>query len=336
VIHHLAVDGVSWRILLEDIELLLGALTNGQKTNLGQKSSSYRQWYDALSKYGQSRRLLSQTRYWQKLVESHDLLIVDKDYDGEIKIKDLANHTTRLSSEETGRLIHEVPRVYHTEINDILLSALAKTLYEWSNTDKVIIGLEGHGREMIAEGIDTSRTVGWFTTIYPVLLNAGAEKVEDLIKSVKEQLRQVPDRGLGYGVLRYINKEEALQGRDCWDIVFNYLGQLDNVVRESKWLSAAEESTGAGRGEEYVVREKISVTGLIQGGELILKWIYSSHHYEQETIRMLAEEFISNLEILIAHCTDQQRNIVVYTPSDYGLGSDVTYEELDGFLNERI
>ena len=142
-----------------------------------------------------------------------------------------------------------------------------------------------------------------------------------LIKAVKEQLRRVPDKGLGYGVLKYINREAALAGPACWDIVFNYLGQLDNVLREGgKWLRGAGESAGPGRSEEQVAAEKISVNAMIQGGTLIIHWSYSSRHYEQQTIKELAEGYASNLELLIARCLEQGKTGVVYTPSDYGLG----------------
>jgi non-ribosomal peptide synthase protein (TIGR01720 family) len=336
VIHHLAVDGVSWRILLEDLELLLTGLSKGDKVKLGNKSSSYRQWYHALEQYGQTKSLVSQKVYWQNAVESYQPLPVDKQYSEVVKARDTGHYFIHLGATQTQQLLQEVPRVYHTEINDLLLTALAKTLCRWSNADTVTIGLEGHGREDLAAGIDSSRTVGWFTTLYPVLLQAGAANNNDrLIKAVKEQLRQVPDKGLGYGVLKYINKEEALQGKAPWDIIFNYLGQLDNVVRESSWLKGAGESTGASRSEEQVVGEKLAVNSFIRGGELTLNWTYSTKHYEQETIKNIAADYICNLESLILHCLEQQRaGVSLYTPSDYGLTSEITYEELDGFLEE--
>jgi non-ribosomal peptide synthase protein (TIGR01720 family) len=143
----------------------------------------------------------------------------------------------------------------------------------------------------------------------------------------------VPDKGLGYGVLRYINKEETLQ-KDTWDIQFNYLGQLDNVVRESKLLAVANELTGAGKSEEHDVTEKLSVNSYIRKGELVLHWSYSTRHYNSPTIQGLANQFVTNLQLLISHCLQQSKSGVVYTPSDYGLGSAISYEELDAFLED--
>ncbi|MBA2610529.1 MAG: AMP-binding protein, partial [Bacteroidetes bacterium] len=338
VIHHLAVDGVSWRILLEDLELLLTKLKNGESIDLGKKSTSYRQWYDSLEKYGQSHALLSQTKYWEHTVKSHQSLPVDKEYDGVVKQKDKGLHVVRLGAVQTRRLLQDVPRAYHTEINDLLLSALAKTMYEWSDQDKVMIGLEGHGREVIAEGIDTSRTVGWFTTHYPLLLEvASAKTEEDLIKSVKEQLRRVPDKGVGYGVLKYINKHEAFKGTQPWDIIFNYLGQLDNVVKKSKWLAVAGEPAGADTSEEYSVSEKLWVNCSVREEELVFNWTFSNRHFNEETIHNLSKAYLFNLESLIEHCIRKlSLGESVFTPADFGLGSDINYTELDTFLNESF
>jgi non-ribosomal peptide synthase protein (TIGR01720 family) len=265
-------------------------------------------------------------------------LPVDHDYTGEVRDKDIAQHTVRLDETITSRLLKEVPRVYHTEINDILLAALAATICAWSKRTKVNIGLEGHGREHIAAGLDTTRTIGWFTTLYPLLLQLPEINTEaDLIKSVKEQLRQLPDKGLGYGVLKYINKEASLQGSTPWDIVFNYFGQLDNVVSENKWVSGAAESRGAGRSPEHIVEEKIAVNSSVRDGKLVLNWSYSSLHYNEATIVELAESYLASLEKIIAHCLEQLLVAGVnFTPSDYGLGAEIKYTELDRFLNESV
>jgi amino acid adenylation domain-containing protein/non-ribosomal peptide synthase protein (TIGR01720 family)/FkbM family methyltransferase len=334
-IHHLAVDGVSWRILLEDLEHLITGILGGGKTDLGAKSSSYRQWYEALEKYGQSERLSSQKNFWENIVKNYSGLPVDKQYDGAVRVKDTHHHGMRLGAIETKQLIHDVPRVYHTEINDILIATLALTLAKWSGQNKVVIGMEGHGRESIDEVTDTSRTVGWFTTHYPVMVEVPfGENADHLIKSLKEQLRQVPDKGLGYGVLKYINKQEALLNAQDPDILFNYLGQADNVLSSGKWLSVSQESAGSDRSELYALSNKISVNGMVQGGELTLDWTYSGNHYEKDTIKELVQNYLSNLQSIISHCIEQQKKGVVFTPSDYGLGSEISYTELDRFLEE--
>jgi amino acid adenylation domain-containing protein/non-ribosomal peptide synthase protein (TIGR01720 family) len=337
IIHHLATDGVSWRILLNDIELLLTELQNESIADLGFKSSSYRQWFSALENYSQSKRLLSQRNYWTETESNNEPIKTDKKYTGIIRVKDIETKSMNLDQAKTQLLLQEVPAVYHTEINDLLLCALALTICEKERTEKIVIGLEGHGREDIAEGIDTSRTVGWFTSLYPVLLELKKDiNISDAIKSVKEQLRRIPDKGLGYGVLKYIKRDEKLSGKDDRDLVFNYLGQLDNVVSGGKWLSSAEESTGSNAGDELEIKNKLSLNARIQSGELIINWSYSKLHFEEETISKLIENYQTILEKLITHCIEQKKTGMIFTPSDYGLGNEISFEELDRFLNESL
>ncbi|MHA4812698.1 condensation domain-containing protein, partial [Flavitalea flava] len=202
VIHHLAVDGVSWRILLEDLErLIAGAGEQNGQVILGPKGSSYREWYGALAAYGESRRLLTQSDYWTTVVQQYQPLPVDKEDKRTVQLGDIEEYTERLNTHLTRQLVQDSGVAYHTEINDILLCALGLTLSEWSGTDRVVVGMEGHGREEIGAAVDTSRTVGWFTNLYPVWMEIQAELGPgDQLRNVKEQLRKVPDKGLGYGV----------------------------------------------------------------------------------------------------------------------------------------
>jgi non-ribosomal peptide synthase protein (TIGR01720 family) len=216
------------------------------------------------------------------------------------------------------------------------MTALAITLCNWIGSEKIVIGLEGHGREHVQDNIDTSRTVGWFTTIYPVLLRIEQGfDYGDLIKSIKEQNRQIPDKGIGYGVLKYIAKEPLLQNKDPWDIVFNYLGQVDNVINKSDWFTAAIEATGTSESTSHEIVETISVNGSIRSSNLCLTWRYSTAHFEERTLQTLVNNYRLNLVKLIEHCIDQAGKGTVYTPSDYGLGSDISYRELDNFLEDN-
>ncbi|MEO6230169.1 MAG: non-ribosomal peptide synthase/polyketide synthase [Ferruginibacter sp.] len=336
IIHHLAIDGVSWRILLEDLEMLLTAIKENGEKQLGNKSSSYRQWYNALENYCTTPVLLKQLPYWQSVVNSYVPLPVDKVHDGLVAVKDTRKLQGKLGAGQTRLLLQEVPRVYHTEVNDLLLAALVDTIADWSKAKTVSIGMEGHGREDIVAGIDTTRTTGWFTTLYPISISVKNDgQIDQLIKSVKEQLRTVPEKGLGYGVLKYINKAQELQFKtNPWDIMFNYLGQLDNVVNVSRWFSVVGESTGANVSDEHLVSERLSISAVVQGGELFVNWVYSEVHYEIATIQALSAAFINKLQQLIEHCMLQQKSGAVHTPSDFGLGSDISYQELDKFLDE--
>ncbi|MEO8109317.1 MAG: amino acid adenylation domain-containing protein [Ginsengibacter sp.] len=315
IVHHLAIDGVSWRILVENIEYLITELQNNPKADLGVKSTSYRQWYEALKQYGELPSVLSQINYWENVLDSYRPLATYKFSDEKITAKDICNETMVLEPLQTNQLLKDVPKTYNTAINDILLCALSMTLSNWGKTGKVVIGLEGHGREEIANDVDISRTVGWFTNLYPVLIEMDSKQqdVGDMIKSVKAQLRQVPDKGLGFGILKYINKEKKLEEKALWNVVFNYLGQLDTVVQAGKLLTGARESAGQSISDEFLVKENLSVNGSVKGGRLILGFRYNSKNYEKEAISGLIKNYKSNLELLIDHCIEQQKNGLVFT-----------------------
>jgi non-ribosomal peptide synthase protein (TIGR01720 family) len=233
--------------------------------------------------------------------------------------------------------LQKVPAVYHTEINDVLLAALSITLANWSNRDNIIIGLEGHGREQLVTTIDTARTVGWFTSVYPLLteVKPGMQDA-DVIKQVKEQLRKVPDKGIGFGVLRYINKESSLQRQSCWNIGFNYLGQSDNVINKSRWFNMAPEPAGTAVSDDTRQSERLFINCVIQNGELLIEWGYSSKHYKEETIQHLATAYRQHLLALIQHCMLNEKTIAAYTPSDFGLAKEISWPELDAFLQQPV
>ncbi|WJK47548.1 amino acid adenylation domain-containing protein [Chitinophagaceae bacterium DXS] len=321
---------MSWRILLEDLEELLTSLSHGVPAILQGKSSSYRQWYNALREYGQSDQLQQQLPYWEKAGSYKSHIPVDTGYNEAVCIKDTIVHTVEMPADQTRSLLQDAPLAYHTRVDDLLLCALALTVRAWSKAEEVLIGLEGHGREAIAKDVDISRTVGWFTSLYPVLLQVGNKREGAAIRQVKEQLRHVPAKGIGYGVLKYINKELSLQGSAPWEIVFNYLGQLDNITK-NKGLAIADESPGAGINGEHRVYEKLSVNSFVLNGKLILNWTYSSKHYQEQTVRGLASAYLNQLQLLVTHCLEQAKYGSVYTPSDYGLGSVISCEELDNF-----
>lgn len=336
VVHHLVVDGVSWRILLEDLELLLSGQKKGAQISPEEKSTSCRQWFQALESYGKTERLLSQSDYWKGVTNAYKPLPVDMEDAGIIRVSDTGFVFSRLSQAQTHTLLRHVPRVYDTEMNDLLLAALAQTLSQWTGRKEVIVGLEGHGREDIGERSDLSRTVGWLANIYPVLLTTTHDShAGDLLKGVKEQLRHVPDKGIGYGVLKYINKIAQLQGIIPWDIVFNFLGQLDNITNKSEWFSGANESSGSDTSDMFIVDEKISLNGMIAGGELLINWRYSKLHYRETTVRELSRMYLSNLDLLIRHCVEHKSSDEIYASSEYNLKGERPFPVTGGTLNAK-
>jgi amino acid adenylation domain-containing protein/non-ribosomal peptide synthase protein (TIGR01720 family) len=338
IVHHLAIDGVSWRIILEDLDLMLRNINLNETDKEVKKTSSYRQWSDELMRLGQTDRIKNQFNYWQNVISFYSPLTFENVSITLITAKDISRFSNFLSQTQTDHLLHSVSKAYNTEINDILLLAFAEVFTRFSKRNDLVIGLEGHGRELEASSIDISRTVGWFTNLYPVHLNIGNEtNIGENIKSIKEQLRQVPAKGMGFGILKYLNELDELKGNDPWDIVFNYLGQLDNTGANSEWFKPSAESIGSDIGEEQIINEKISLNCYVHDGKLIVNWNYSKLHFEASIIKDFAEQFISNLEMIISHCLESQnQGNTSNTPSDFGLGSQVSIDELDRFLNERL
>jgi non-ribosomal peptide synthase protein (TIGR01720 family) len=333
VAHHLVVDGVSWRILIDELQSLLDAYSRNEELDLGLKISSYREWVNALTDYALTERVLAQKDYWRKVSNSFQPLPAE--LNGQpLRRRDLASVDMSLSLEYTERLLKEVSFAYNTDINDILLCALGMTICSWMVNSQVIIGLEGHGRENIFPGIDITNTVGWFTNKYPVLLeiekNAG---IGSMIKSVKEQLRNIPDKGMGYGALRYLHPEPGVRDSlrsNCWDIVFNYLGQMDNVLSAGSWFEAARESSGEHIDPGYFTREKFVLKAGIAANVFSLSWSYAPQQFQAETVVFLVREYMNNLMKLIDHCKAKEDKEV--TPADFGLNGKLDYKELDELL----
>jgi non-ribosomal peptide synthase protein (TIGR01720 family) len=203
--------------------------------------------------------------------------------------------------------LQEVPKAYKTQINDILLTALVQTLSKWIGSNSVLLDFEGHGREDIFDDIDLSRTVGWFTTIFPVLLELKAtDNLGDAIKSIKEQLRAVPNRGIGYGVLRYLSRDaditSQLSAIPQPEVSFNYLGQFDWGTQENSFCKLAPESVGAEHSQEESCDRLLDINGLVVDGQLQLDWTYSENFHQRATIENLTEDFVGRLRSLIAHC----------------------------------
>ena len=331
VIHHLAVDGVSWRILLEDLEACLEQLTAGQKPVLSPKTSSYRQWSAALEKRSKSDELIAQVPYWKSVVEDFQGVLVDHT---QLKTGTRIDLPVFLSEQMTEKLLTKVNAAYHTEINDILLAALLLTTYQWTGEQQLHIGLEGHGREAYTDQFDLSRTVGWFTNLYPLKLTLEDKAAAHLIKSVKEQIRILPDKGMGYGLLRYLHPDEAIRSelntKQAFDLIFNYLGQVDNSVQGSYLKGIAPEDPGKFISTDNTFGIKIEINGAIENGRLGFTWSFLDSDYRTDTIQHLAKAYVENLQSLILHCSSQRETHK--TPADFKLQGKISHPELDSFF----
>ncbi|HEU4597136.1 MAG TPA: amino acid adenylation domain-containing protein [Pyrinomonadaceae bacterium] len=329
-VHHLVVDGVSWRILLGDLRTALEASLKGEKPLLPPPTAPFSAWAEHLEDSARGARLAGETAYWKELPETPapplDI------HGGEPTLDSTSHAGVRLDKETTRALLEDAHRAYNLRINDLLLTALVEALARWTGRRECVLELEGHGRVERAGAPDVSRTVGWFTTLYPVRLSLpAAEDPAAKLKAVKEQLRAVPAEGLGYGLLRSGETFAASPVESGSGIAFNYLGQLDQVVRGSLFDFAAE-----GGGENYTRRGRrhrlMDVDAWVGDGELQLSWGYSTNQYRPETIKRLCDDFINALRGLVEHCLDASS--AGYTPSDFPL-APLTQEQLDAFAARR-
>lgn len=329
VIHHLLVDGVSWRILLEDIASAYTQLAQGDATfALPPKTHAYALWGQRLRAYAASPQLASELSYWTGRDAGADIPC-DDDHDGVDRIADADEVLLTFESEWTRRLLAEAPPAYRTQVNDLLLAGLARAVWRWCGQDDVLVELEGHGREHLSGDLDLSRTVGWFTTAFPVRLAGGSQESSLLIKSVKEELRGIPGRGLGYGVLRYLGSEEqrtALSHVAEPKIAFNYLGQIDGGDAEAVLFAMAAESAGPSRDALSPLRRWLSVNGTVRDGRLRLSFGFGRKRYRRETVKRLAALYEAALHELVEHCTGGACGL---TPSDVPL-SGLAQAEIDG------
>ncbi|MGH3994296.1 MAG: condensation domain-containing protein, partial [Pseudonocardiaceae bacterium] len=169
-VHHLVVDGVSWRILLEDLDNAYRQAVRGQAVRLGVKTTSFRDWALRLTEHAAAGGLDDELGYWTGVGRGCDPTL-PVDGEGASTVGSMGSLSVQLDPDETRALLQEVPGVYRTQINDVLLSALGRVLGRWTGRDQVLVDLEGHGREQVLDGVDLSRTVGWFTTLFPVALD---------------------------------------------------------------------------------------------------------------------------------------------------------------------
>jgi len=333
-VHHLVIDGVSWRILLEDFTSGYKQLeqgTPGTGIQLAAKTDSFQYWAERINRYGSSREILEEPGYWQGLAKKSTAPLprghkIDREKKKR-KYSELIRVT--LSTSETGQLIKEANAAYNTEVNHLLLTALGMAVRQWAGLDHVLLSLEGHGREEILEDVNVNRTIGWFTSIFPVLLDmslppadpTGNENQDETtayyIKSVKENLKNIPNRGVNYGILRYLT---ANTNHEVWipdiepGIIFNYLGHFNQDEQVSgkdrgmddSGIKISQMSTGHTISPENEIDFTFNISGLVADRQLVISIEYNRYEYEKADVEEFAHAYKSNLLKIIRHCVEKE------------------------------
>ncbi|WP_241566832.1 non-ribosomal peptide synthetase [Hahella sp. KA22] len=319
IMHHLIVDGVSWRILLQDLQQALEQYAASATITLAPKTSSYQAWAEQLEAYSETSACQQTASYWRQTLSqpAPDLPARPLSSTDSLDYQQTAYHSLQLSETLTQQLLQQSNACYHTQINDLLLTALLLAVTDWTGGDSLRVDLEGHGRETLFEEINLSETVGWFTSVFPVHLrkatNASADSAElgEHIKAVKEQLRQIPNKGIDYGVLQRF-QSDALPEHQPSAVVFNYLGQFDQT--NALQLSMAD--TGESAGPRLQREHLLGFNCLVASGQWRLTLDYHSGQFAAEQIAQLADRYRFYLTEIIRHCAHSAGS---HTPSDFPL-----------------
>ncbi|SDM86807.1 non-ribosomal peptide synthetase [Allokutzneria albata] len=345
VVHHLAVDGVSWRILLPDLASAWRAVVAGRTPSLDPVVTSVPSWSRRIAEQAQQRA--TELDLWRSALERPELLLGSRALDPKLDtVGTVRCLTTELSTEDTSALLTTVPAAFHAGINDVLLTGVALALGHWrGGNSEVVLNLEGHGREDVVPGADLSRTVGWFTSLYPVRLDPGAADWAEVraggpvvgraLKSAKEQLRALPDNGIGFGMLRYLNPETArvLAPLPVPQVAFNYLGRFGGSSggrgKPVDWTQVDDVPTPRARDLDQAVSHTLEINAAAvdhaDGPRLRVTWSWAGELLSEVDVARLAEAWLEALRGLVRHAEDPAAGGL--TPSDLSFGLD--QDEID-------
>ncbi|WHZ21721.1 MAG: polyketide synthase module [Nitrospira sp.] len=319
VIHHLVVDGISWRILLEDLMTAYQALTTQAPVRLP-TSSSFQAWATQLHAYSHSAALQAEAASWLAIEPAAAWAIPVEDPQGAATEADAEIVTVSVDAETTRQLVQAVPAAARTQLHEVLLAALVQVLSEWSGSAVVAFDLEGHGREDVFPELDVSRTVGWFTTVYPVVVRVAPGATPGaVLAAVKARVRRLPHKGLGYGLLRYGGGDPEvrrhLAAQPPAPVSFNYLGQLDQTFPPEAPVRPAPESVGPNQAAGSRLPYEWDINAHILDGRLHVLWGYSGRRYRRATMAALGERYEQALRTLIRECLAGEA--AGYTPADF-------------------
>jgi amino acid adenylation domain-containing protein/non-ribosomal peptide synthase protein (TIGR01720 family) len=339
VIHHLVIDGISWQILLEDIERAYWQLSQAEPLQLPRKTTSFKQWAESLVVYAQTGAAYQELAYWseQSRAAVASLPVDNPAYEERPRGLTARTIATVLTAAETRALQDHVSSAYHARMNEIVLAALLLGFRSWTGHPSLLLDLEGHGREGIIENVDITRTVGWFTSLFPIFLHIREAVTEaDALALVKEQLSLLPNKGIGYGILRYLSEDaevrRRLQPLSRAEVLFNYLGRFDKALTTSNLFVRLRQASGPLSSPQAHRSHLLEITSLIKEDQLHIDFTYNEAVHRRSTIEQLATQTTGALHALIVQCQP------LATDEDYSraLFSEVnlTPEQLEQILAE--
>jgi amino acid adenylation domain-containing protein/non-ribosomal peptide synthase protein (TIGR01720 family) len=333
VAHHLVVDAVSWRIIMEDLGALYQQSIQGEPLTLPMKTDSLKYWMDKQIAYTQGEEVKQAQAYWDSVEAMGMQALPMDDEKGSNTFDDGAMMSIALDETATDKLLNQCFKAYRTEVNDILIAAFGMAVADVFDLGKITIALEGHGRESLGGGEDITRTVGWFTSIYPVTLDMQyrTDKIRQLIE-VKETLHRVPQKGMDYGILRHLLKKDY---RLDPQIVFNYLGDFGSGVQTEQGQALFDFSAeyhGRFNAPDMQRPYVLEMNAMIVGGKMNINIAYSKLQYQPATIERLMNTAVQHLGYLIAQLSAEEE--AKSTPVDFAY-QGLSMEDLDK-LNKML
>jgi amino acid adenylation domain-containing protein/non-ribosomal peptide synthase protein (TIGR01720 family) len=306
VIHHLLIDGVSWRILLAQLSATYQNLSAQQKPPKLLQSTSFAHWATALESVAQAPQWTMQHDYWLDITSKCKSLPEDnpqgENIEGSSEVIQL-----QLDHETTENLLGPIHSVYQTHINDVLLTALLKVFTDWMQHNTLVLDLESHGRQNEIVRLNSVNTIGWFTSLFPVSLTLINSDWGNLLLSVKQQLQNIPQQGFGYSLLRYLSPDqklrESLLKQPQPQISFNYWGQFQRSANEASFFQWNGVSLVAGKKNHR--KHLLNIDCVVRDGCFVMNWTYSRNRHLFATIEHLAKNYQKALIELIQHCKQQ-------------------------------
>lgn len=307
-IHHLIVDGYAWRVLLEDFADGYDQLVIGYPLRVRPKSTSLQQWAQRLITYAQQDKVIQELPYWLALEQySGDALPLGMRSD--VHAADLGVWSdngmiaVEFSSESTDTLLRSNNTPASPDAYDLMLTAFGVALADWSGGRTFRLDVEGHGREPIGEEVEVSRTIGWFMTMYPIILDMSqSDSLPAAVEQTRQMLRSIPNKGMNYGVLKYLTNHDSASGTAILqkkaEINFNYMGQFGSELNNEKFTFSAMppgDTIGLDNGRLY----QLEAVAMIVGGQLVVRFVYNTRDYEHSNIQELVNRYKARLEALL-------------------------------------
>lgn len=323
--HHLVIDGVTWRIILDDFVKIYNSLQLGKSVELPSKTASLRDWYNYLTQQQKKGKFNEEREYWEEVANHQFSLLLDESTeDWSIKNQHVAKRV--LNRECTRMLKTDVHQAFNTEIDDILLTALSLTIKDIMGLNEMVVTLEKHGR--LSETLDLSHTAGWFTSMYPTLLILPEQNVSGQIKEIKEQIRRVPNNGIGYGVLKYNDSEVLKKRYKQSEVRFNYLGQFDNELDNEMFTFSNMSSVGEICPTNNMAA-KLDINSFIINDEFHFEISYNTLAFYQQSMERFASKYMQYIENLIEFTVNREGTD--FTASDFSY-ADVNQDILEELL----